>query len=268
MADPTLTEPIVYGLLRDLHRDTGNGGSGRAAVLAQVRNAAGFGATRTYDAVVVDLWPSRGLTIHVHEIKVSRSDWQRELAKPAKAEDACKVADRFSVVAPKGCVKPGELPPTWGLIEVHGDGTDAKPWRLRTKTAAPLLHDEGARPVPRGLLVGLLRSCPGAIPGHSAAHTDTLLAEARREGYESGKAAAEQTAQWQAKQDRSVAAAVEKMASALTAAGTDPWDATPEAIAGHADRVAAAIRGDRTDRALADVAGQLRRTLALIEDGA
>lgn len=265
MAERRITEATVYRLLRDLHRDSGNGGSGRAAVLAQVRNAAGFDASRTFDTVVMDLWPSRGLTLHIHEIKVSRSDWQRELANPAKAEDACKIADRFSIVAPKGCVKPGELPPTWGLIEVHGDGTDDKPWRLRTKTSAPLLHDKGARPLPRGLVVGMLRACPQAIPGHSAAHNDALLAEARKAGYEAGKAEAAREAAWRESQNAQAAKEVEAMKQALVAAGLPEYEATPTALGLHAESIAAALTGAKTARALDDVARQLRRTLALIE---
>lgn len=86
----TLTEATVLQLLRERHTAVGNGGAGEHAFLAHVRNAAGFDANRTFDAVAVNLWPSRGLSIHVYEVKVSRSDWKRELAKPAKAEDACR----------------------------------------------------------------------------------------------------------------------------------------------------------------------------------
>jgi len=32
----------------------------------------------------MDLWPSGGLEIHGHEVKVSRSDWLRELKEPEK----------------------------------------------------------------------------------------------------------------------------------------------------------------------------------------
>lgn len=265
MTAPALTESTVYGLLRDTHRGNGNGGSGRAAVLASVRNNAGFGATRTFDAVAMDLWPSRGLTLHIYEIKVSRSDWQRELANPAKAEDACRLADRFSIIAPKGCVKPGELPPTWGLIEVHGDGTEDKPWRLRTKTSAPLLHDETARPLPRGLVVGMLRSCPSAIPGHSAGYHDAELAEARRAGYEAGKREAEQSADYAVRRARDSAADVAALEAALEAAGVPSWDATPAALAKHAGTIAAALTGAETGRKVDALRSSLRAALTALE---
>lgn len=196
MSAPKLTERIVSELLRDKFTRTGNGGSGEYAYMAGVRNDAGFNATRTFDGLVMSLWPSRGLRIEVLEIKVSRSDWQRELSKPQKAEDACQVADRFWIVAPVGCVHPGELPPTWGLIEITGDGTDERPWRLRTKTAAPDLRPGAKRgPLDRGLVVGMLRSVPGAVPGSKLpGPTDQALAKARDEGREQGRAEAERKA--------------------------------------------------------------------------
>ena len=80
-SDPSATESEMLDLLERHYARTGNGGSGEYAFLRQVRNAAGFDAKRTFDAVVVGLWPSRGHDIHVIEVKVSRSDWQRELAK-------------------------------------------------------------------------------------------------------------------------------------------------------------------------------------------
>ena len=102
---PPCTEAAVTTLLRDRHANTGNGGAGEWAFMAQVRNAAGFNATRTLDALALHLWPSRGLVLHGFEIKVSRSDWLREVKDPAKAEDACRLVEYFWIVAPKGVVQ-------------------------------------------------------------------------------------------------------------------------------------------------------------------
>ncbi len=181
--EPPATEAEVLGLLERHYAKPGYGGAGEYAFMRQVRNASGFDAKRTFDAVVVGLWPSRGHDIHVLEVKVSRSDWQRELAKPEKAEDAAKVADRFSVVAPRGIVDLAEVPATWGLIEIHGGieeecelpalfpgdeprkGTRVVGRKVRTVRAAPLLHDtERCRaPIPRSFLVPMLRAA-GAVP--------------------------------------------------------------------------------------------------------
>ena len=88
------------------------------ALLSQVRNATGFGLTaRTADAIAMSLWPSRGLVISGFEIKVSRSDWRRELRAPEKADEIAKRCDEWWVVAPAGVVPRDELPPTWGLLE-------------------------------------------------------------------------------------------------------------------------------------------------------
>lgn len=171
-----VTEGDMLALLRKHLDRPGNGGAGEYAFMAHVRNAAGFSATRTFDGVALSLWPSRGHTLHIYEVKISRSDWQRELKNPAKAEDACKIADYFSIVAPRGIVTRAELPPTWGLIETHGDG-------LRTTVAAPYLGDGPAKtrpPIDRSLVVAMLRSA-GAVG--DPAEVDA----ARKAGFEEGK---------------------------------------------------------------------------------
>lgn len=251
-----LTERAVLDLLRQRHTASGNGGAGEHAFLPHVRNAAGFDATRTFDAVAVNLWPSRGLVIHVYEVKVSRSDWRRELAKPDKAEDACRVADRFSIVAPAGAVHDGELPPTWGLIEVRGDGTDAKPWKLREKSGAPLLHDQPTRTkdVPRGLLVGLLRSAPGAVPGgKNPSPAEKELRATWSEGFDAGRKAGLSEAERSRGAQQHVLDDVRAMEKALQEAGLDRYQSGPNHLRAHAATVAAALRGG-------DVAGQVERT--------
>jgi hypothetical protein len=207
--DPPATEAEILALLERHYARPGNGGAGEYAFLRQVRNASGFDATRTFDAVVVGLWPSRGHDLHVLEVKVSRSDWRRELAKPDKAEDAAKVADRFSVVAPRGVVDVAELPATWGYIEVSG-GTETvveseplfpggQPRAVRTVggrkvrvvRSAPLLRppQECRGPISRGLLVTMLRAA-GALPEPVSpeqkvidkAVADAVLAERAKHG--------------------------------------------------------------------------------------
>ena len=82
------------------------------ALFEEVRNGTGFSrsVTRSADALAYSLWPSRGLELHGFELKISRSDWQRELLKPAKAEALQQFCDRWWVVAPVDLVQPGELP--------------------------------------------------------------------------------------------------------------------------------------------------------------
>jgi hypothetical protein len=69
------------------------------------------------DAIHVGLWPSRGHTVDVHELKTSRADFTRELGKPEKAEAWWAHSNTFWIVAPDTKVAPPDmLPPGWGLM--------------------------------------------------------------------------------------------------------------------------------------------------------
>ncbi len=120
------------------------------AFMTEVPDATGMNHRRWADAVAMSLWPSRGLELHGFEIKASRSDWQRELADPAKAESVCRYCDRWWIVAADAkIVRRDELPGTWGLLL-----PDAK-CVLRAEVQAPKLK---AIPVDRAFLCGLLRA--------------------------------------------------------------------------------------------------------------
>lgn len=172
------TEKEMLDLLRLRHVREGNGGGGEFAFLSHVRNGAGFNADRTFDAIVMNLWPSRGLELLGFEVKCSRSDWLRELKEPAKAEACARVVDRFSVVAADSqIVALGELPSTWGLLVARGD-------KLECVKEAPLLPGaDPKRPISRGQLVAFLRAA-GAVPKAEAEE----LKAARAEGFEQGMA--------------------------------------------------------------------------------
>lgn len=114
--DSNLTEAELYQRIR-----TKYGGD----EWATFRNVADqTGAARAYaDAIAVNLWKSRGHAIHGFEIKVSRSDWLRELKKPAKAETiASRCNFWWLVVADLEIVKEGELPDGWGLMYPRAGG--------------------------------------------------------------------------------------------------------------------------------------------------
>lgn len=117
------------------------------SIMFEVRDAAGFNARVSADAVAMSLWPSRGLELHGFEIKVSRTDWRREAAKPEKAETIAKYCDRWWVVAPPGVVPVEELPPTWGLRT-----WDGRRWAI-VKDAAKT----EAAPLSRNFLAALLK---------------------------------------------------------------------------------------------------------------
>lgn len=93
--------------------------SNEFAVLQEVRDQAGFGASRSADGIVMGLWPSRGLELQGIEVKSYRSDWLSELKKPQKAEKLFKYCDRWWLVtAHEDVAKLEEIPVTWGWMSV------------------------------------------------------------------------------------------------------------------------------------------------------
>jgi hypothetical protein len=95
----------------------------------EVRSATGrVEGLRVADAVAVSVWPSMGLEIHGFELKVSRKDWQAELAQPAKAREIGRFCSRWYLVVPapwKNVVTSlSELPEGWGLITIGTGGAE------------------------------------------------------------------------------------------------------------------------------------------------
>lgn len=111
------------------------------AFLAQVRNGTGFSrrTTRTADGLAMSLWPSRGLHMHGFEIKVSRSDFVKELKTPDKAEDIARFCHFWWIVAPDVNVAPVDMvPQNWGLIVCKEDGLRiAKQATFKEGTSTP-----------------------------------------------------------------------------------------------------------------------------------
>lgn len=142
------------------------------AMLEEVRNAAGTYANRSADVMVMNLWPSRGLELTGIEVKVSRTDWLKELKSPAKAESFIQYCDRwYLVVGDEKIIMDGELPPTWGLMVVKGK-------RLVTVKDAPKLTPGH---MSKGFVACMLkRATKGLI--HPSTIQDKLL-----ESYENGK---------------------------------------------------------------------------------
>lgn len=89
---------------------------------ATFREVSDAAQKRRIDFVAVNTWQSRGRNVEGVEIKVARADWLKELAHP-KADSWYAVVNRWWIAAPPGIVQEGELPETWGLLELrpHGD---------------------------------------------------------------------------------------------------------------------------------------------------
>jgi hypothetical protein len=119
------------------------------ALFFELRNDAGFRASRIADAFAMNTWPSRGLQIHGFEIKTDRRDFLRELKDPAKSVPIQQFCDYWWIIATPDVAKAEELPATWGLRVLRGK-------RLMTEKDAPKLPDP--KPFTRGLVATILRS--------------------------------------------------------------------------------------------------------------
>jgi hypothetical protein len=144
-------------------------------VLQEVTTADG---ARRADAIAIALWASRGMEMHGFEVKSSRSDWLRELKEPAKAETMFNLCDRWWLLTDSAdgeIVRDGELPPTWGWLELRGKC-------LRAVVKAPKLTP---RERPWSFVCRLLRKCHEEAKAVEARITDDVreaaLAEAQKE---------------------------------------------------------------------------------------
>jgi hypothetical protein len=148
------------------------------AYLPQVPDSTGGPASRTADAIVMSVWPSRGLELHGIEVKTWRGDWLKELKNPAKAEAICKFCDRWWLaIGDASIIRDGELPATWGLLIPRGD-------EIIVKIQAPQLE---AIPVDRNFLAALLRRASEVIvPKDSIA---AQLADEYQRGEKAGRKA-------------------------------------------------------------------------------
>jgi len=108
-----ITEQVVANALSKKYP------SPQYAFLTHVRNSTGYGnedGIRTADALALGLWASRGKLLEGFEIKVSRTDWLKELKEPDKAESIMKFCDCWwLVIGSEDIIRTGELPHGWGL---------------------------------------------------------------------------------------------------------------------------------------------------------
>lgn len=140
------------------------------AIFFEVGDGTGINQRRWADAVAMNMWPSRGLEIQGFEIKVSRSDWLRELKDPAKSATVQQYCDRWWAITPKGIIKPGELPPTWGHYEVSDAGV------IRQVVAAPKLDSVA---INRNFMAAMLRRAGGVDEDEIASMVRTAVEKAR-----------------------------------------------------------------------------------------
>lgn len=95
-------------------------------------------------------WRGRpGQVRHAIEIKISRSDFRKEIQKPSKRAGAVAVCHQFWFATPAGLVTVEEVPEECGLYEVRDDG------RVVVAKKAPNRKDP--LPIPEGAFVEVCR---------------------------------------------------------------------------------------------------------------
>ncbi len=89
----------------------------------QLRNRTGFAMDiQTIDFAVVHLWPSEGLTRTAFEVKVSRSDFTREIERPNKNQFFRDHFHEFWYATAPGVIHDiREVPEECGWLELRGD---------------------------------------------------------------------------------------------------------------------------------------------------
>lgn len=119
------------------------------ALMPEVRDAAGYGASRSADFLIMGLWPSRGLDLIGVERKSYRGDWIKELKTPAKAENIYQYCDRWYLLTDnENVAKIEEIPASWGWMHIDEKG------KLKTFKEAPKLL---ATPISRSFLACILK---------------------------------------------------------------------------------------------------------------
>ena len=155
----------IYCLLAERYVDTS-----AYACAREVADRTGYGAQRWMDFVVVNCWESKGLEIEAFEVKISKSDFRRELMDPSKHNVFFDEIDKYSIVAPDYVLDDVSIiPPKWGVIHVIRNAEG----KLELKTVRkPLaLNDERAseRKISRPFMASLCRAI------NKQSHTKSLL---------------------------------------------------------------------------------------------
>lgn len=148
------TEAKVLALLEARYPGT----QGQWAFFTHLRGHTGHahpGRESYMDAFAINCWPSKNYVRHALEVKVSRSDFLREMRDPGKRQRAMELANEFWFVAPSGVIKKGECPEGCGWLELTKGG-----FRVRRSAKFREVDD-----LPMTFVASLLRhaSTPGRL---------------------------------------------------------------------------------------------------------
>lgn len=127
----------------------------------KVSTGIGFGVSKYFDVQNHDLdqridvfaintWPSRGFLRVAYEVKVSRSDFLKEMADSNKRKTAMNLSNEFYFAAPSGVIGNSDLPKECGLIEMDEYG-------IARKTKAAQYREIGSE-IPLPFVCSLLKN--------------------------------------------------------------------------------------------------------------
>ena len=139
------------------------------ALILEVSDATGGRRGRIADALIMGLWPSRGINLDGVEIKTQRADWLRELKDPQKAESISRFCDHWWIHATPDVVKEEELPTGWGL-RVY----DGRIWKTVVE-AAP----RDSEPVDRDFLAAILRRIDQMVDSRADSLAEKKIEQSR-----------------------------------------------------------------------------------------
>lgn len=160
----------IYCLLANKYSD-----NRQYACAREVQEKTGW-AQRRLDFVAVDCFESNNLEIMAFEVKISKSDFRRELEDPTKHNIFFDEIDKYSIVAPDYVLDDMSIiPPKWGVYHVIRDAEGNL--ALKTVRKPLALHDEQQRlrPVGRKFFASLFRAA------NTQSHVRSVIYKEREE---------------------------------------------------------------------------------------
>lgn len=152
----TIDKSSIYSILRKRFPEK------EYALMEEVRDKAGFDATRSSDYLAVNLWPSRGFAVHGIELKRFRNDWLTELKKPEKSANIFQYCNHFWLLTTTDNIaKIDEIPDSWGWLTIKGG-------RIKLMKNAPQLTPN---PIPITFMCAMLKR---AVDKSNYVHVDDI----------------------------------------------------------------------------------------------
>lgn len=168
---------IMLDLLRREYSGSGSMSLSRI-VIEECAPGTGWAARRWADALVLGMWPSKGLLLDGYEIKASKQDLKKELADLSKHRAVARYCDSWTLVAWDEAMLVGGIPDEW-YIQLTRDGEFGR--ELYTYRQGKALTPE---PWPRQFVCSMVRNAYEQAPGAAYVARATIEANAlgRREG--------------------------------------------------------------------------------------